>query len=98
MNTLPVIWVMMGLRFMGASPDQDWLPYNFGPYQTKEECLAAKAKALNGERIHRSYLECIPFKAIKQPPSNPNKYCEKHQEWCNSERDLHPNANPNAEN
>jgi hypothetical protein len=66
MNT----WVMTGLRFMGASPDQEgkWVPYNFGPYQTKEECLAAKAKALNGERIHRSYLDCIPFKAIKQPP------------------------------
>jgi hypothetical protein len=92
MNTLPVIWVMMGLRFMGASPDQEgkWLPYNFGPYQTKEECLAAKAEALNSERIHRSYLDCIPFKAMKQPPSNPDKYCEKHQEWCTSERDRHP--------
>ena len=29
MNTLPVIWVLMGLRFMGASPSQEgkWLPY-----------------------------------------------------------------------
>ena len=50
-----------------------------GPYQTKEACLAAKAEALNSESIHRVYLDCIPFKAIKQPPSNPDKYCEKHQ-------------------
>jgi hypothetical protein len=29
--TLSIIWVMMGLRFMGASPSQDgkWLPYQF---------------------------------------------------------------------
>jgi hypothetical protein len=55
-------------------------------------CFAAKAEALNGERIHRSYLDCIPFKAIKQPPSNPDKYCEKHQEWCTSERDRQRNV------
>jgi hypothetical protein len=96
MNTLPIVWVMMGLRFMGASPDQDgkwdWLPG--GPYQTKEACLAAKAEVLNSESIHRVYLDCIPFKAIKQPPNNPDKYCETHQEWCTSERDRHPGARP----
>jgi hypothetical protein len=93
MNTLPVIWVLMGLRFMGASPDQEgkWLP-NEQIYQTKEACLAAKAENLNGERIHRFYFECIPFGAIKQPPSNPDKYCKEHQEWCTSERDRHPSA------
>ncbi len=69
MTTLPVIWVLMGLRTM---PDLDgkWLPYN-GPYQTEEACLAAKAQALNSERIHRSYLDCIPFKAVKQPRAIP---------------------------
>ena len=93
MNTLPVIWVLTGPRIMGASPSEEgkWQLYE-APYQTKEVCLDAKAQALNGERIHRSYLECIPFKAIKQPPSNPDKYCEKHQVWCTSERDRHPSA------
>jgi hypothetical protein len=88
MTTLPVIWVLMGLRFMGASPSEEgkWLPYEV-PFQTKDECLAAKAQHLNTERIHRSYLECIPFKATKQPPRNPGDYCVKHQEWCTSERD-----------
>jgi hypothetical protein len=78
---------MTGLRFMGAGPDQEgkWLTYQFGPY-------AAKAEALNSERIHRSYLDCIAFKAIKQPPSNRDKYYEKHQAWCTSERDRHPSA------
>ena len=92
MTTLPVIWVMMGLRFRGAGQDEEgkWLPYG-APYQTKEECLAAKVEALN-EPIHRSFLDCIPFKAIKRPPSNPGKYCEKHQDWCTSERDRQPNV------
>jgi hypothetical protein len=92
MSSLPVSWVLMGLRFMGASPEQEgkWLPYQF--YQTEKECLAAKVEALNGERIHRVYLDCIPIKVMKQPPSNPDKYCEKHQEWCTSQRDRHPNA------
>ena len=73
---------------MTTLPDLDgkWLPYD-GQYQTEEACLAAKAQALNSERIHRSYLDCIPFKAVKQPPINPDKYCEKHQEWCTSDRD-----------
>ena len=93
MTTLPVIWVLMGLRFMGAGPSEEgkWLPYE-ALYQTKEACLTAKAHNLDSERIHRSYLECIPFKAIRQPPSNPDKYCEKHQEWCTSDRDRHPSA------
>jgi hypothetical protein len=74
MSTLPVVWVMMGLRFLGAGPSEEgkWLPYQI-PYETKEACLAAKADALNSENIHRSYLDCIPFKAMKQPPSNPDK-------------------------
>ena len=63
---------------MGASSSEEekWSPYEI-PYETKEACLVAKARDLNSERIHRSFLECIPFKAIKQPPSNPDKYCEK---------------------
>ena len=62
MSTLPVVWVMMGLRFLGAGPSKEgkWLPYQI-PYETKEACLAAKADALNSKNIHRSYLDCIPF-------------------------------------
>jgi hypothetical protein len=98
MSTLPVVWVMMGLRFLGAGPSEEgkWLPYQI-PYETKEACLAAKADALNSENIHRSYLDCIPFKAMKQPPSNPDKYCAKHQEWCTSERDRHPERKDEGE-
>jgi hypothetical protein len=46
MSTLPVVWVMMGLRFLGAGPSEEgkWLPYQI-PYETKEACLGAKADA-----------------------------------------------------
>ena len=52
--TLTIIWLMMGLRFMGASPSQEgkWLPYQFalghcGPYL---RLIAVSSSALYARR------------------------------------------------
>ena len=87
MNTLPVVWVMMGLRFLGASPDEEgkWLPYTL-PYQTKEACFAAKAEALIASASIALTLIAFPLRPSSNPRAIPT----------NTARNTRSGARPSA--
>jgi hypothetical protein len=66
MNTLPIVFVMLSFRILGAGDDlPKWQVHNM--FRTKAECVSSMKEVLASERIHRSRLECIPYAATKKP-------------------------------
>lgn len=60
MLKLPIVYVMLGFRFLGApDPNPGWEP--MGVYATKAECMAAEEEVYKSEQIHRVSLKCVPY-------------------------------------
>jgi hypothetical protein len=60
MLKLPIVYVMLGFRFLGApDPNPGWEP--MGVYATKAECMAAEEEVYKSEQIHRVSLKCVSY-------------------------------------
>jgi hypothetical protein len=60
MLKLPIIYVMLGFRIIGApEPNPGWQP--LGVYETEAACLAAEEEMYKRENIHRVSLKCVRY-------------------------------------
>lgn len=67
MLKLPIVYVMLGFRILGApDPHPGWQP--LGAYETIAACMAAEEELYKSERIHRVSLKCVPYRTdVKLP-------------------------------
>ena len=69
MLKLPIVYVMLGFRIMGApDPNPSWFP--MGAYATKAACMSAEEEAYKSERIHRVSLKCVPYGTDVRAPKD----------------------------
>jgi hypothetical protein len=66
MTTLPIVFVLVGIRFLGGGEEPEkW--YADSMFRTKAECLSSIKERLASERIHRVRFESIPYADTKKP-------------------------------